>query len=141
MRNLRDTIEDAANRWMQAWVYRDQAVLERSLAPDFVLIVSAFPTEQLDRASWLATACTRYTASQFYYEDVQVRDLGGGIAVMSAIAQFEAEVDGVPRNGPLFVVDVWRQNDEGAWQVCARYSSSPESTGNSARALAALSPD
>lgn len=130
-------VRDAADRWMQAWVRADAATLEDSLAPDFALIVSATPAQQLDRAAWLATACTRYRASEFQYRDVQVRDLGGGLAVMSSVAEFTAEIDGVPRNGPLFLVDVWRRA-EGRWRVCARYSSSPEEAHRSAAAVSSI---
>ena len=135
MTELRDTIEAAANRWMQAWVHRDAKVLEEILAPDFALVVSAIPSVRLKRADWLQTACTRYLASSFAYQDVQVRELGPGLAVMSSIAEFRAQIDGVPRNGPLFIVDVWR-HDEGRWRVCARYSSSPEQPSPSAQAVA-----
>ena len=122
MTELRDTIEAAANRWMQAWVHRDAKVLEEILAPDFALVVSAIPSVRLKRADWLQTACTRYLA-------------GPGLAVMSSIAEFRAQIDGVPRNGPLFIVDVWR-HDEGRWRVCARHSSSPEQASPSAQAVA-----
>ena len=137
MSSVTDEVEAAANEWMQAWVRSDVAVLESSLAPDYALIVSATPSQQLDRANWLGTACTRYRATVFKYRDVHVRDLGGGIAVMSSIAEFQAEIDGTPRNGPLFIVDVWRRMD-GRWRVCARYSSNPEATGASAAAVASL---
>ena len=138
MTDLARTIEQAADRWMQAWVNKDSETLEQSLAPDFALVISAMPTQQLDRANWLATATTRYTATEFRYRDVQVRDLGNGIAVMSSIAEFTAEVDGVPRTGPLFTVDVWRLSAEGRWQVCARYTAHPEPSGASAAAVHSL---
>lgn len=138
MTDLARTIEQAAYRWMQAWVDKDGETLERSLAPDFALVISAAPMQRLDRASWLATATTRYTATEFRYRDVQVRDLGNGTAVMSSIAEFTAEVDGVPRRGPLFIVDLWRQDSNGRWQVCARYTAPPEPAGASAAAVQAL---
>ena len=138
MADLKEVIEAAANRWMQAWVERDSAVLEDSLAANFALVLSATPALLVDRATWLQTACTRYVASNFSYHNVQVRELGPGLAVMSSIAEFSAEIDGVPRNGPLFLVDIWRQN-KGQWKVCARYSSSPEQGTPSAKAVALLS--
>jgi len=137
MAHHKETIEAAANRWMHAWVEQDAAVLEESLAPDFSLVVSATPALRLDRAAWLQTACTRYVALDFRYRDVQVRELGPGLAVMSSIAEFSAEIDGVPRTGPLFIVDVWRQ-DKGRWRVCARHSSSPEQGAASAQAVTSL---
>ena len=137
MTDLKEAIETAANRWMKAWVERDIDVLGQSLAPDFALVISATPALRLDRDAWLQTACTRYVAFEFRYRDVQVRELGPGLAVMSSIAEFRAEIDGVARNGPLFIVDVWRQ-DEGQWRVCARYSSSPEQGVSSATAVTSL---
>lgn len=137
MTDLAAMIEELSNRWMQAWVRKDRAALEESLAPDFALIVSANPTQRLGRADWLATAGTRYTCSEFRYRDVQVRDLGP-VAVMSSIAEFTAEIDGIPRTGPLFLTDVWRRSDDGRWQVCARYSSHPEPTSASSSAVTAL---
>jgi ketosteroid isomerase-like protein len=144
MPDLAETIVAAADRWMQAWVNKDRETLEASLAPDFTLVLSAvplvlsaMPTALMDRASWLATACTRYTATEFRYRDVQVRDLGNGTAVMSSVAEFTAEVDGVPRTGPLFIVDIWRKGADG-WQVCARYTARPEVAGAASAAVAAL---
>jgi ketosteroid isomerase-like protein len=135
--DLAATIAQLSDRWMQAWVARDRAVLEEMLAPDFALVVSATPTRRLERADWLATACSRYTCSQFAYRDVQVRDLGP-VAVMSSIAEFTAEIDGIARNGPLFLVDVWRRDDGDRWQVCARYSAHPEPPGLSSAAVQEL---
>ena len=137
MNDVKEAIETAANRWMQAWVDRDAAVLDQSLAPDFALVVSASPAVRLDRATWLQTACTRYVASEFQYRDVQVHELGPGFAVMSSIAEFSAQIDGVARNGPLFIVDVWREDKE-RWRVSARYSSSPEQSTPSAHAVTSL---
>ena len=137
MTGLEEAVKAAANRWMQAWVERDAIVLEESLAPDFALVVSAKATLRLDRAAWLQTACTRYVASHFRYREVQVRELGPGLAVMSSIAEFTAVIDGISRTGPLFIVDIWRQ-DERRWRVCARYSSSPEQGGPAAQAVTEL---
>lgn len=137
MRDLHEQIEDAANKWMQAWVRADATALEEALAQDFMLVVSATPSQRLDRANWLSTACTRYRASEFSFRDVQVRDLGAGLASMSSITEFKAEIDGRPRTGPLFLVDLWRLMD-GRWRVCARYSSVPEEARASAARVTTL---
>ena len=137
MSDVTEQIKTAANAWMHAWISGDSTTLEECLAPDYALVVSATPGQKLDRANWLNTACTRYRATEFEYRDVQVRDLGDGMAVMSSIAEFKAEIDGQPRNGPLFLVDVWRLMD-GRWRVCARYSSNPENTEASAAAVTRL---
>ena len=138
MSKVSEDIQAASDRWMQGWVRGDANTLDESLAPDFALIVSATPEKRLDRASWLSTACSRYRASEFRYRDVQVRELGSELAVMSSVAEFTAEIDGAPRNGPLFIVDIWRRMD-GRWRVCARYSSIPEEDNKSAEAVSSLS--
>ncbi|RST31318.1 nuclear transport factor 2 family protein [Sphingomonas ginkgonis] len=137
MSDIHEQIEAVAIEWMQAWVRSDAATLEKFLAPDFALIVSATPNHRLERTNWLNTACTRYRASEFRYRDVQVRDLGDGIAAMSSIAEFKAEIDGDPRTGPLFLVDVWRRM-EGCWRVCTRYSSAPEDVRTGSAAVTTL---
>lgn len=131
-------IEQRSNSWMQAWVHKDRAVLEDCLAPDFTLIVSANADEQCDRETWLATATSRYTCSEFRYREVQIRNVSEHVAVMSAIAEFTANIDGVPRNGPMFIIDVWRKHEDGRWRVCSRYTAHPEPGGASSEALQKL---
>ncbi|MEO7277757.1 MAG: nuclear transport factor 2 family protein [Sphingomicrobium sp.] len=134
------TIEQRSNTWMQAWVRKDRAVLEDCLAPDFTLVVSANPDKQCSRETWLATATSRYTCSEFRYREVQVRNVSEEVAVMSAIAEFTADIDGVPRNGPMFIIDVWRQDQDARWRVCNRYTAHPEPSGLSSEALQKLKP-
>jgi ketosteroid isomerase-like protein len=134
MTDVFTTIENRSNRWMQAWLEEDRATLEDSLAADFALIVSADPARRVDRDRWLA-ACDNYRATSFRYRDVQVRELGDGIAVMSAIADQRAYIGDVDRSGSFFVTDVWRLEADGEWRVCARYSSHPEPSGASSAAL------
>lgn len=138
MTNVAATIEERSNRWMQGWIEKDRGVLEDSIAADFSLVVSANPKEQFDRESWLATATSRYTCSEFLYRQVQVRNVSEDVAVMSSIAEFTADIEGVPRNGPMFVTDVWRLEVDGSWRVCGRYTSYPEPSGDSSEALEGL---
>lgn len=84
-------------------------MLDDSLDPDFSLIVSANSNHQFSRESWLATATSRYTCSAFRYREVQIRPVNEQVAIMSSIAEFTAYIDGVPRTGPMFIIDVWRQ--------------------------------
>ena len=137
MNDVAATIEERSTRWMQAWLAQDRATLEDSLAPDYALIVSAMPGRRMDRALWLAT-CEGYRCTSFRYRDVQVRELAPGLAVMSAIAEQQAEMNGVDRSGAFFLTDVWRREPDGDWRVCARYSSHPEPVTASSETLAKL---
>lgn len=137
MTEIAAIIEDRSKRWMQAWVDQDRATPQDSLAADYALIVSATPDQRLDRDRWLA-ACDHYRGSHFAYRSVQVRELGNGIAVMSAIADQQARLGDTDRSGSFFVTDVWRLESDGQWRVCARYSSHPEAVGPSSQALERL---
>jgi len=135
MSEIAGEIERAARRWMEAWVAQDRVVLEDSLAADFALVVSAFPDRPMVRDAWLAT-CDRYRCTRFEWRDVVVRAIGDGLAVMSSIAEQQAELDGHDRSGAFWLTDIWRREPDGAWRVCARYSGHPEPGRASAEALA-----
>ena len=119
---------------MDAWRLGDQATLERILAPEFALIVSARPTDRFPRSAWLHTALNGYVCESFDYRDMQVRILGD-IAVVSSIGVQRATAFGVDRSGAFFLTDVWQRLGDDTWQVVARYSSLPEPTTSSAEAL------
>jgi ketosteroid isomerase-like protein len=120
--------------WMRAWIANDRAVLERTLAPEFALVVSARPEARVDRAAWLRTAGGDYTCESFRYDAMQVRDFGDVIAV-SSLATQRATAFGEDRSGTFFLTDIWRPGVDGAWQVIARYSSHAEPATASAQAL------
>jgi hypothetical protein len=137
MTDLAATIEHLSTRWMRAWMDQDRATLEPFLAPDYALIISTVPTHRFDRANWLDTAVGPYVCTRFAYDGVQVRELGAGIAIMSAVADFDATMAGIDRSGRYFVVDVWRrvEGSPHGWQVSARYSSRPGQADASVKAM------
>ena len=137
MPDIAATIEARSTAWMNAWVARDCAVLEDSLAPDFALIVSAMPERRMERDRWLAT-CDHYVCTRFAYRDVQVRELAPGLAVMSAVGDQSAAMGDVDRSGAFFLTDVWRLESDDKWRVCARYSAYPEPVGASSQSLGRL---
>jgi ketosteroid isomerase-like protein len=127
-------IRAAQERWMEAWRIGDRATLERLLAPEFALVVSAHPTAHVDRAMWLKTALNGYSCESFRYDKMQVRDFGD-LVVVSSLATQRATALGKDRSGTFFLTDVWRPGLDGEWQVIARYSSHPEPSTASADAL------
>ena len=46
-------IRGLQEQWMAAWRDKDSATLERILAPEFALIISASPSQTFPRAAWL----------------------------------------------------------------------------------------
>jgi ketosteroid isomerase-like protein len=120
--------------WMAAWIANDRAMLERLLAPEFALVVSARPEARVDRAMWLRTAGTEYTCEAFRYDAMQVRDFGD-VVIVSSLATQRATAFGQDRSGTFFLTDVWRISSDGAWRVIARYSSHAEPATASAQAL------
>jgi|SRR5215203_2670501 len=120
--------------WMAAWIANDRAALERILAPEFALVVSAQPEARVDRAAWLRTAGTEYRCDAFRYEGMQLRDFGD-VVVVSSLATQRATAFGRDRSGTFFLTDIWRAGENGAWQVIARYSSYAEPSTASAQAL------
>jgi len=119
--------------WMQAWKDRDRATLERLLAEDFVLVLSASPARPVGRTRWLEMALGGYTCESFEYKSQHVRLLGDTAIVASVYTQ-KASVAGQDRRGDVFLTDVWQQRG-GRWQVVARYSSKPEGLSPSSGAV------
>ena len=124
-------VRATSNRWMRAWVDQDLAALDAFLAPDFTLIIGNAPAARVARAEWLAMV-PRYVCTRFAYHDVQCRSLDD-LVLMSAIADFDASVDGVDRSGRFFVTDAWRRTGT-RWQVAARYSTRAEAAGDASLA-------
>ena len=125
-------------RWATALVKQDTAMLQRLLAPDYALVVSASPRRPIIRAAWLATL-PEYQTQSLTITGLTVRVLGD-LALASFIGDLAARVRGVERRGKYFLTDVWRQQN-GEWYVIARYSSRPEEASSSTRALEQVAGD
>jgi ketosteroid isomerase-like protein len=125
-------------RWATALVKQDTAMLQRLLAPDYALIVSASPQRPITRGAWFATL-PEYQTQSLIITGLTVRVIGD-LALASFIGDLAARVRGVERRGKFFLTDVWRQHD-GGWRVIARYSSRPEEASSSTRALEQVAGD
>jgi hypothetical protein len=119
---------------MRAWMEQDLPALDSILAPDYALVIATMPERRFERQDWLATAIGTYLCTRFTYEHVQMRQLADDMVVMSAVADMHATMAGHDRSGRFFVTDIWRRAGD-AWQVCARFSSPPNGTDESARAM------
>lgn len=118
------------NGFARAYRDKDIAQLERILAPEYALTVSARPDDPIPRAEWLAMI-PHYNVRRFDIRGVQVRCLKETargeceLAAVSSINTQEADVGGEDRSGEFFIVDIWAYRD-GAWMVSARYSGRTE---------------
>lgn len=127
-----EAIATLEQSWARALVEQDTTTLNRLLAPEFGLTVSAAPQRPLPRSAWFASLpAYRTRALQICGLQVRVVD---DIAIASFVARLDASYQGADRSGEFFITDVWVQRS-GLWQVVARYSSKPESNTGSARAL------
>ena len=107
---------------MAAWQAQDRGALETFLATDYSLVIASAPGQRFERDSWIEIAVGPYVCTRFAYRDVQLREVGDGLVAMSAVADFDATMNGVDRSGLFFVTDLWRREGED-WKVCARFSS------------------
>jgi ketosteroid isomerase-like protein len=131
-------IERLEHQWASALVQQDTAVLQRLLAPEYALVVSASPERPMMREAWLATL-PEYRTRSLVISGLTVRVLGD-LAIASFVGDLVARVRGAERRGKYFLTDVWRHQG-GAWLVIARYSSRPEEASASTRVLDRMSED
>jgi hypothetical protein len=103
------------DEWMRAIVRRDNAVLERLLADDFVGV----GTYVVNRQQWLHNALQNIDVTAFDYRTVIV-NLHGDTAVIVSTCTQEASVSGLDASGEFLVTDVWIRRRE-AWLVTVRH--------------------
>jgi ketosteroid isomerase-like protein len=127
------TIRRLQWEWMQAWKNRDRATLERILAPEYRLLVSADPGRPGSREGWLRSALGPYVADSVSYQTMDITILGD-VAVVASLFHQKATIFGFDRSGPFFLTDVWQRRG-GQWQVVRRYSAKPEVVSERERAI------
>jgi hypothetical protein len=139
MTELTAEFERLERDWAEAVIRQDRVALERLLAPDYALIVSAAPERTVPRATWLDQAVGPYRVRAHSTAGLTARPVADGVVVVSLVLALDASVGGVDRSLTFFVVDLWRRADA-AWQVVARYSARPEEASASSRAVTDPSP-
>lgn len=118
------------NSFARAYQTKNIKQLERLLAPEYSLTVSARPDNPMQRAAWLALI-PQYNVRHFEIRGVQVRCLREtkpgtcGLAAVSSINTQNADVGGQSRSGEFFIVDIWSYRER-AWMISARYSGRTE---------------
>lgn len=129
-RQLIKDFTERENLFARAYQTRNVEQLERILAPEYALTVSARPDAPMQRADWLALL-PQYNVRHFEISGVQVRCLRETkpgtceLAAVSSINSQKADVGGQDRSGKFFIVDLWSYRS-GVWMVSARYSGRTE---------------
>lgn len=114
---------ELSHEWMNAWIRRDGATLDRILADSFLITSARSMGELADKRQYLDNALHGWTGNTFTYERMQVR-LYGEMAIINSLARQTATVDGQDWSGEFLLTDVWVKLD-GRWQVVTRHSSVP----------------
>ena len=125
-------IETLQKVWMQGWLNQDLAVLERILAPGF-LLRSITTDDLVDRATWLESAAGGHVRGKaFEYTQMRVT-VDGDTAVTDSLLTFDATIAGKDWSTKAWCTDVWSRRS-GSWQVVKRHSSPAVGRGGAMKA-------
>ena len=89
--------------WVDAVIQQDRTMLERLLAADYVLVVSAAPDRAVPRATWLDQALGPYRVRSAQIDGLAVRQVAADVATVSLLLTLEASVGGVDRSTTHFI--------------------------------------
>jgi ketosteroid isomerase-like protein len=107
--------------WMCAVQERDEATLERLVAPEFRFMAVHLSPEPMHRSEWINAALSGYEIVSFSFLDADVVVHGDTGIVHSRYSQI-GNLGTTDLSGVFRLTDVWARR-EGTWQVLARHSS------------------
>ena len=124
---LEQELTRLSEEWMRAVWDKDDAVLNRLMTDDFVLLSPGGSPIRQSRPEWLRTA--RLAGSgECAYANVSVQSIGD-LAIMAAELSCKGDFHGIGLEANSVVSDVWIRR-EGRWRVASRVaSSSPRFSG------------
>jgi ketosteroid isomerase-like protein len=117
----REELAQLEEDWMAAMQARDEAALERLVAPGFRFTALHLAPEPMSREQWMGAALGGYTITTFAFEDIQVDVFGETAVIHSRYSQI-ATYSTVNLSNVFRLTDVWSKHS-GRWQVVARHSS------------------
>jgi len=110
-----------SDEWMSAVRERDEATLERLVAPGFRFMAIHLAPEPMDRERWMAATLSGYEIVSFSFLETDVVVHGDTGIVHSRYSQI-GNLNTTDLSGMFRLTDVWARSD-GTWQVLARHSS------------------
>lgn len=138
MADLTPVIETMENRWMRAWVQRDERALKALTARSFILLTGSKPPAILDSHSWVEAATTRWLCRYYRFGDIYVREVGG-LALFASQLELNAAMDGADWSGTYWVTDLWRKGRvRRRWRMAQRVLSRVDDKAETAAAIRTL---
>lgn len=124
---LEQELTKRSDDWMRAVWDKDDAVLNRLMTDDFVLISPGGTSKIQSRPDWLRNA--RLAGSgECAYSNIHVQSFGD-FAIMAAELSCKGDYHGIGMEANSVVSDLWVKRD-GVWRVASRIAStSPRFTG------------
>ena len=117
---IEQELTQLSEEWMRAVWDKDDAVLNRLMTDDFVLLTPGWSNKRQDRPEWLRTA--RMAGSgECAYSNVAVQILGE-YAIMAAELSCKGDYHGIGLEANSVVSDVWVKRG-GRWRVASRIAS------------------
>ncbi len=114
--------------WMRAVWDKDDTVLNRVMADDFVLLSPGGSIKSQTRPDWLRSVRLAGNG-ECGYSNVHVQSIGSEMAIMAARMSCKGDFHGIGLEADSVVSDVWVKRD-GTWRIAARVAStSPHFTG------------
>jgi uncharacterized protein (TIGR02246 family) len=108
-------LKKLSDRWFQAWLQKDAAVIERLAADDYIYVAPTGAT--LDRQAILAIIRSpSYRLDQGNRTEIVVRTLGESAAVVRHRYQGAGSFEGTSFTDDQRCVMVW-ENRDGEWQL------------------------
>lgn len=105
--------------WMDAMLRRDQAVLDRIVAPEFSLGgLGALDAPPVPRATWMDNTLHHLTVASVHFDKTRV-SLFGDTAVVESVFTWSGAFDGEGFTDTAGLVDTWVKRP-GGWQVVYR---------------------
>ena len=111
----RKQVEDLAEQWRKAQLAGDTVAMDKLLSDDYLGVPASgallTKAQQLDRMS-----NRKWTVTKLDVTDMKVK-LIGKVAIVTSLAQIEADTDNGPVNGEFRYTQIYQQLPSGTWKI------------------------
>jgi hypothetical protein len=108
-----------SNDWMKAAMNRDEAVLNKIVAPEFKLGGTDFDNPAIPREMWMKYTMESLTIDSVNYLKMKI-DIIGDVAIVQSVFYWSvAFMDTPAKQDTVNLIDTWIKRKQG-WQVVSR---------------------